>query len=125
MDVIDGNTITIVLKDKSRRRITLVAVDAARPGRPFGDMARKKLADLVLNEAIEIWVLPSWGKSKRLTGVVHANGKDINQALIESGIVRYKRPESYSVSDYTACVYRILEGEAREAKRGLWGHATP
>jgi endonuclease YncB( thermonuclease family) len=118
--VVDGDTIILLTKDNKRKRVNLVAVDASAGQ----DAARSLLSGFVLNRAVSVLVNPSNVKSGIVVGVVHAQEKDVNRELLEAGVVRYHGPESYGVSDYTACVYRIVEREAREAKRGLWRNAA-
>jgi endonuclease YncB( thermonuclease family) len=118
--VVDGDTIILLTKDNKRKRVNLVAVDASAGQ----DAARSLLSGLVLNRHISVLVNPSNIKSGMAAGVVHAQEKDVNRELLEAGVVRYRAPKSYSVSRYTACVYRIVESEAREAKRGLWENAS-
>ncbi|HEY2976031.1 MAG TPA: thermonuclease family protein [Pyrinomonadaceae bacterium] len=118
--VVDGDTIILLIKDNKRKRINLAAVDASAGQ----DAARSLLSGLVMNRPISVLVNPSNIKSGLVVGAVHAQEKDVNRELLEAGVVRYHEPKSYSVSRYTACVYRIVEREAREAKRGLWLNAS-
>jgi endonuclease YncB( thermonuclease family) len=118
--VVDGDTIILLTKDNKHKRVNLVAVDASAGQ----DAARSLLSVLVLNRPISVLVNPSKIKSDMVVGVVHAQEKDVNRKLLEAGVVRYHEPKSYSVSSYAACVYRIVEREAREAKRGLWLNAS-
>lgn len=114
--VVDGDTIIVQTKDNKRKRVNLVAIDTT------GAMiiALMFLSERVLNRSVSVWVNPSTIESSTVVGVVHVEEKDINREMLEAGIVKYRTPEAYSVSDYTACVYRIVEGKARETKTGLW-----
>jgi endonuclease YncB( thermonuclease family) len=118
--IVDGDTIILLTKDNKRKRVNLVAVNASAGQ----DVARSLLSGLVLNRLVKVLVNPSNIKSGTVVGVVHVQEKDVNRELLEAGAVWYHEPESYSVSDYTACVYRIAEREAREAQRGLWQSAS-
>ncbi len=118
--VVDGDTIILLTKDNKRKRVNLVAVDASSRQ----DAARRLLSGLVMNRSISVLVNPSKIKAAIIVGVVRAEEKDVNRELLEAGAVRYHEPKSYSVSRYTACVYRIVERQAREAKRGLWLNAS-
>ena len=114
--IIDGDTINVLTKDNERKHVDLVAVDAS----VAGHSAQRMLTELVLNRQVEVEFNPSNIKYKKVTGVVNVAGADVNRELIKAGAARYKEPESYTVSNYTACVYRVTENEAREAKRGFW-----
>jgi endonuclease YncB( thermonuclease family) len=124
VSVTDGNKITIVLKDKRRKQVRLVGIDAPKPGHIFGEESRRMLSGLVLNQEVEVIADFHSDKSEELTGIIHVKAKDVNLALIEAGLARYQEPVAYSMSNYTACTYRIVEGEARAAKRGLWQNVS-
>jgi endonuclease YncB( thermonuclease family) len=113
---IGGATILVLTADHKRKRVTLAAVDASADRK----VARALLVNLVLNHSVSVLVNPSNAESSNVAGVVHTRTKEINRELIEAGVARYREPAPYVMSNYTACVYRILEKKAREAKRGTW-----
>ena len=139
--VIDGNTVIILRKDEKiidgnrlvwiptdqELLVHLVAVDTPDITRPFGVDARRLLERLVGGQEVEVWVSPSvWSPRrhpKQVTGVVYLatpKMEDANLAMIRSGIARHKESEPYAMSNYTECLYRLAEDEARAARRGLW-----
>ena len=120
VEVIDGSTMTIRLGDKSERRLHLVAVEAPQTEDKLWAAARAKLTSLALNRPVLILVSTSKDKDEELWGVVQVKGQDINEVMLEEGLGRFRTPEAYTMSNYRACVYRLVEGEARKAKRGLW-----
>jgi endonuclease YncB( thermonuclease family) len=120
VEVIDGSTMTVRLGDKSERRLHLVAVAAPQIEDKFWNAARAKLTSLALNQTVSILVNTSKDKDKELWGVVQVKAQDINEVMLEEGLGRFRKPEAYAISSYTACVYRLVEGEAQKAKRGLW-----
>ena len=117
VEIVDGDSI-VVQTGGTRRRIDLAAVDAS----DADDAARAALARL-LNHAVDVAV--SFDQPDRSgVGVVHAQRRDINRELLATGAARYREPVAYTMSNYTACVYRIVERQARDAQRGLWRHAS-
>jgi endonuclease YncB( thermonuclease family) len=116
IEVIDGRTFTILLDDKTKRRVSLAAIAAPNLKEESGKVALKALSDLVLDKKVMILVNPSKAKTERFTGALSS----VIEKLIEAGLVRYQQPEPYTISNYSACVYRQLEAEAQTAKRGLW-----
>ncbi len=76
VQVIDGNTIKVVLKNKKRKLIRLAAVNAPKSGQAGGDAARNALAELVLNKEVEISV-GSHDEQYELTGMVEVQQRDI------------------------------------------------
>jgi hypothetical protein len=44
----------------------------------------------------------------------------INLELIKEGVARYQAPPPYSMSNYTACVYRIAEKQVRQYGMRIW-----
>lgn len=118
LKIVSGNTILVVTDDNKRKQVTLAAVDASNSD----DAARRMLGELVLNRQVEVLINPSEVESPSVHGVVTGSGRDINRALIDAGTAKSKRPKRYTISGYTACVYTVVEDEARKAKRGLWQH---
>ena len=114
--IIDGDSVKLLTNNGEQRIVNLAAIDAS----PAKEAARSLLSRLVLNRKVEVLVNPSNSQAHTLVGVAHLIGKDVNRELLEAGVVKYKTPAPYSVSDYTACGYRVVERIAREAKKGIW-----
>lgn len=116
IEVINGNTLAIVLEDNTKKRVSLAAIASPSLKEESGKVARKALSDLVLGKKITVLVNPNKAEAKRIIGCLTG----VTEKLIEMGLVRYEQPKPYTISGYTACVYQQLEAEARIAKRGLW-----
>ncbi len=119
--IVDGDTFVLITKEKKRKRIDLAGVDAGESDKS----ARLLLTTLILNKDVSVMVNPSRMKSSNLVGRASTPVMDVNRSLLEAGVARYKESKSYSLSRYTACLYRMVEAKAREAKQGLWRDFVP
>jgi endonuclease YncB( thermonuclease family) len=126
--VVDGRTILLTRTDDHQiLRVHLAAI-ATEPRRPFSRKARELLGEKLLHKAVDVWVNPDkWNFSDKhpgkVTGVVHlseGNPIDAGLLLLSEGLVRFKRPRPYTMSDFTACQYGLAEAEAQSKKLGLW-----
>jgi micrococcal nuclease len=87
------------------------------PGQPFSQQAKKYLAGLILNKAVEI---KYYGLDRyyRVLGVIFLEGKNINLEMIRAGLAegyRGKPPKGFNSKPYLQA-----EKEAKAAKRGMW-----
>lgn len=120
VSIIDGDSMKLRTNNGELRTVNLVAIDAS----PAKDVARRLLSEMVLNRKVHVLVNPSESRVQTLVGVLHLGLKDVNSELLKAGAVKYQAPPPYSVSNYTACGYRIVERNAREAKKGVWQHSN-
>lgn len=120
VEIIAGDLVKLQDNHGKQRMVNLVAIDASS-----AKDASSLLSDLVLNHKVRVLVNPSNSQGYTLVGVVERSGKDVNRELLAAGAAKYKQPAAYSVSGYTACVYRIVERKAREAGKGVWQRANP
>ena len=74
----------------------------------------------LIGKRVSVWINPEMISDEHVTGVVNLGEKDINEELLARGLGRYVAPAAYTVSDYTDCLHRIAEREARRRHRGLW-----
>ena len=121
VEIIAGDLVKMQDNHGKQRMVNLVAIDVSSAK----NAATGLLSDLVLNRKVWVSVNPSNSRGYTLVGIVELRGKDINRELLEAGAAKYKKPAPYSVSSYTACVYRIVERKAREAGKGMWQRANP
>ena len=116
VEVLNGEAIIVLMANNERKRISLAGVNSGSTM-----AARALLINLILNREVSVLVNPSNIDAKEVTGVVHLQSRDINLELIKEGAARYQAPRPYSMSSYTACVYRIAEKQTREYGTGTWG----
>jgi endonuclease YncB( thermonuclease family) len=122
-DVPDGNTIIVRINHEKRtRRVHLVAMRSPSGSEPGAEEARLGLRRMVINQRILVAVNAESGEAAELTGYVETS-EDIIFKMVELGLAQYQKPEAYTISDYTACTYRMIEKEAKKERRGIWKQA--
>lgn len=134
-NVVDGDTFDADLDGDGglslpRERVRLLYVDTPELGpswkgqdKPYGEPARDFLALLLQRRPIVLWVprdLPA-GKYGRTLALVWAGGENVSLALIRAGHSyfdnRFQTPADYAV-------YARAEGDAFDARRGIWDTAA-
>ena len=95
------------------RVVRIVSVDLALP-------AAEPFLRSLLGKSVSVWINGNTVDNDRVTGLVYLDQEDINRTLLSGGLGRYVKPPPYSVSDYSDCLFRIAQREARAHRRGLW-----
>ena len=88
------------------RRVRIVAVE-------IDVRAADKYLKSLIGKRAEVWVNPSHFDDEIVTGAVDVDREDVGRTLLARGWARHVKPPAYSVSDYTDCLYRIAEREAK------------
>jgi endonuclease YncB( thermonuclease family) len=121
--VSDGDTIQ-VMAGGTKTTIRLVGIDAPevshsknQPGQPFGKVAAKHLAAMVLNKTVEIKSYGADRYGRTLAEVVLEN-RNINIEMVQAGLSEGYRGKPASGLDMAP--YRKAEEEAKASKRGMW-----
>jgi endonuclease YncB( thermonuclease family) len=116
--VADGDTVT-TLKDGTEVKIRLVEIDAPEKAQAYGAASTQSLIELCLNKDA---TLEEQGKDRygRTLAKVTCDGIDANAEQVRLGMAWVYR--KYAPKD--SPLYAV-EGEAKEARRGLWGDAEP
>lgn len=116
--VADGDTITVLDAANTQHKIRLQGIDAPEKSQAFGNASRKHLSSLVAGKNVSV-KYKSRDKYGRILGTVYADGKDVNLAMLQSGMAwHYKRFDSTPA-------YAQAESAARAARLGLWSEANP
>jgi endonuclease YncB( thermonuclease family) len=122
VEVLRGNELIIRLANNERKHVSLAGLDSSTSSTLA---AQALLANLLLNRKVSVLTNLSGSALKRITGVVHVEKRDVNRELIKEGAAKFQSPPPYSMSDYTSCIYRIVEKQAREDRRGIWAKDNP
>lgn len=116
INISDGDTITILTKDKEQIKIRLFGIDAPEKKQAFGNKSKQYLSNLVAGRIVNI---KSKGKDKykRTIGIVYLNGQDINAKMISAGY-------AWAFVKYSD-KYINEELIAKNKKLGLWQDKEP
>jgi len=111
----DGDTIT-VLSGKEQTKVRLYGIDAPEKKQDYGQRSKQFLASLIAGQVVEV---EPKGKDryKRMLGIVHHKGQDINAQMVLNGY-------AWAYVKYSK-IYVDQEKLARENKRGLWQSSNP
>ena len=112
--IADGDTIT-VLRDKEKVKIRLYGVDCPERYQPFSKKAKQFTAKMVHGKVVEVEPVDI-DRYSRLVALLIVSQRLVNEELVKAGFAWvYTR-----YCDRPICErWKLLENEAREAKRGL------
>jgi micrococcal nuclease len=115
--VVDGDTLKI-LSDRIEITIRLDQIDAPEKGQPFGDRAKRSLAELAFGKDARA-VVHGQDRYHRAVATVFIAGIDVNAEQVRRGMAWVYRKY--------ACDPALgeIEAEARAARRGLWSDPVP
>ena len=120
--IADGDTLT-VLRDKEQGRIRLYGMDCPERYQAFSRKAKQFTSEMVFGKVVEVEPVDE-DRYGRMVALVTVFQRLVNEELINAGFAWvYTR-----YCDRPICErWKVLEQEAREAKRGLWlePHAIP
>jgi endonuclease YncB( thermonuclease family) len=124
VSIADGDTLTVLDRDRRQHRVRLLGIDAPERGQDFGERARQSLADLVFHKQVHV-IVPKPDRYGRLLGKVTLGGKDINLEQLRAGMAWFYRQYESDVFREDRAQYDRAERDAKAAKRGLWADPRP
>jgi endonuclease YncB( thermonuclease family) len=123
IEVDSGDVITISNLNRPVR-VRLLGVDAPEMDQPFGDVAKKHLADLVYGKSVLVEYAGISGDHS-LNGRVLLEGADVGAQMIRDGAAWIDPSTRHRLSDTDREVYQQSELAARSEHRGLWQQENP
>jgi micrococcal nuclease len=132
INIVDGDTFDVVLKDGQKLRIRLSGIDTPefnlknkKPQEPFAQEAKDFATQHLLNKQVLLLndsIGQQWDQYRRRVMLVYINGVDFNELLLEAGLAKVAAPRyKHDKTPY----YQALEAKAKEAKLGIWSNFTP
>ena len=118
--MVDGDSI-VVKNKKQKTRVRLWGIDTPEKDQPFSREAGRFTNRLLLGRTVKLIPIgrDDYG---RLVAMVFLGRKNISEELVRSGLAWV---HIYYCRKKICRSWRILEKEAREAKKGLWAGAEP
>jgi micrococcal nuclease len=110
--VTDGDTLRIQLAS-GPIKVRLDSIDAPETTQPHGKAAKAALQRLVGRGPVELET-GTQDRYERLVAVVYANGRNVNEQMVQSGAAWAYRED---LKDRRYCQW---EDRARRERRGLW-----
>jgi endonuclease YncB( thermonuclease family) len=128
--VADGDTLTLLVQGGPQSRIRLASIDAPevghgkkRPGQPYGQTARRALADLVAGHTLTLRCYERDHYGRDVCDVPLADGRTASQALVAAGMAWANQQSGGKYLRDRALPG--LERQARAQRLGLWRDAAP
>ncbi len=119
--VSDGDTVKCLGSDRKAHKIRLKNIDAPEKSQQYGQQSGGYLRGLVLRKKVSVTTFGTDRYGRELS-VIHVNGINVNQKLVESGNAwAFRR----YLSGNDARIYTGLEASARKNRRGLWKYPNP
>ncbi len=120
----DGDTITVLTKDKEQVRVRLAGIDAPESAQAFGERAKQKLSDLVFGKTVTI-LFDKQDRYGRTLGKVLLGEGDMNMQMLLAGLAWHYKEYASEQPEADRDMYGMAEAEARESRLGLWTDANP
>ncbi len=114
----DGDTIQVI-SDRRRITIRLHGIDAPERGQPFGNRARKFTGALCSGVTVTVSEFDTDQYGRTVAEVLLPDGRSLNREVVRAGYAWWYR--RYTDNPVLA----RLEGEARQARAGLWADPKP
>ncbi len=116
--ITDGDTFTVLTKDKKQIKIRLEGIDCPEKGQDFGLKATTAISELCFNKNVRV---EETGKDayKRVLAYVYVGDVCVNKELIKQGMAWHfkKYNKNKELAD--------LELKAKKEKTGLWSMDNP
>jgi endonuclease YncB( thermonuclease family) len=122
--VSDGDTITVLDRQKVQHRIRLSGIDAPEKAQPFGNRSKEHLSKWVYNRSVVV----EWNKRDRygrIVGQVLIDGHDACLEQVRAGMAWWYRDYSKEQTPEDRELYEKAESAAKERKLGLWRESNP
>ena len=123
ISVADGNTITVLTKDKQQSKIHLYGIDCPERGREFWSRAKQATSDAVFGKNATVQPLDTVRSGHTTAVVIMPGGKSLNEHLVREGLAWVN--QQHCTQEDICAPLRRLEKAAKLQQRGIWRDKTP
>ncbi len=123
--VADGDTITLLDSGRQQHKIRFAYIDAPEKAQPFGQAARKHLADKLFQQQVRVDVVER-DRYGRTVGRVWLGEQDVNLSQVADGFAwhyQYYARKTQPSDEFDR--YANAEQQARSQQTGLWQDHAP
>ena len=121
VSIADGDTITVLREGKQQVKIRLHGIDCPEQGQAFSKKAKQFTSKMVFGKFVEVEPVDI-DRYNRLVALVTVFKRLVNEELVNAGFAWvYTRRCDRPICER----WKVLENEAREARRGLWADPNP
>jgi endonuclease YncB( thermonuclease family) len=117
--VYDGDTVTLLDRNKKQHRIRLAGIDAPEKSQPFGQRSRQSLADQVFSQDVTVETSKT-DKYGRQVGKILVGGVDVNLEQVKRGLAWHYKAYAREQHRIDRQAYAAAEATARAVQIGLW-----
>ena len=117
--VSDGDTITVLDKDKAEHKVRLMGIDAPESKQDFGAASKQALSNYIYQKEVTV-DYKKIDKYSRIVGKVILDKQDICLAMISDGMAWHYKDYEKEQSKADRDLYSQAELKARDSKIGLW-----
>lgn len=110
----DGDTVVVLLADKSQQTLRLAEVDCPENGQAFGSNARQFTAAQVFGKTVVFYNIGKDRYGRGVAGVFYDGDKYLSREIVKSGFGWWYFKASKNTE------LQKLQDEAKQKKLGLW-----
>ena len=118
--ITDGDTITVLDKEKTEHKIRLMGIDAPEKKQSYGNESKKALSNYIFQKDVTV-EYKKIDRYMRKVGKVILDKQDICLQMVKDGMAWHYKDYEKEQSKTDRDLYSLEEVNARNEKRGLWG----
>lgn len=111
----DGDTIVVLLEDKTEQTLRLAEVDCPESGQAFGNSAKQFTSDQVFGKNVVFYTVGKDRYGRSVAGVFYDGDKYLSREIVKAGFGWWYFKASKNTE------LQKFQDEAKSKKLGLWG----